>query len=153
MTQAEFEILLSILENSLEESGLAKEGYRSLKKEKILIHDLGIFKKNRIEELMSDKIALHKQKIQESRSEGDNILYKNLIRYPEDKVRQVMITTDNYAYQIILSTNLKELIGILRTADMNREKDLEYQMELKKIGHPNKDIFMFEHGSFSKRVL
>ena len=131
MKQNEFKILVHLIETEVNGHILYMECYKSLKEDKILLHDLGIFERSKIVGNLKDKISLKEHNIQDHSIVGIDSLHKNLNSYFEKQVRQVSITTSHGSYLIIISANLEKLIGIAKNPDMNIEKDLQNQIQLK----------------------
>jgi hypothetical protein len=146
MLQKEFEILLQLIKVEMENHSLYGECYQALKNDKVLLHDIGFFEKNKVTGNLKDKISIENLDIQNHNTIGIEILYKNLSSHLEETVRQFTITAYDCRYLIICSSGLEKLIGIAKKVDMNIDKDLKYQTELKKEGYPNKNIWVFETG-------
>ncbi|MBK7883860.1 MAG: hypothetical protein IPJ81_08675 [Chitinophagaceae bacterium] len=145
MQQQEFKILLQLIKN---ESGnnLYYECYKGLEEDKILYHDMGIFQKHNVVNIFKDKINLEMLGIQKSKFIGIEVLYQSLVSFSENTIRQFIVTTSKSGYHIFCSIKIDKLIGIIEIPNINRDLDAKQQAELKKIGHPNKNIFLFEKG-------
>lgn len=152
MQQKEFEILLNIIEGEIQNRILYGECYRTLKEDRILLHDMGIFEKSNMVEILKNKISIDNLNIQYHNMVGIDSLLKNTNSYIRDKIRQFVVSTSNCGYLIICSSDISSLIGIAKNTKMNIDEDLKHQVELKRIGHPNKNICMFEGGVLTDNI-
>lgn len=152
MQQKEFETLLSLLKETIHDGEINAECYNTMKQDRVLLHQLGLFETQNVVSLFKDKIALQTLNIQQHDLIGMDTFFQKLIIYTEPYLLQFIITTSKRGYLLILSPGLSELIGVLKNPKLDFEKDLQQQRQLIQMGHPNQELFLFDKGIFIEVV-
>ena len=122
------------------------EIYISLRDETVLLHDLDSFETIRVAEILRDRIALQELNLQKHHSFGLEIASKKLLSEKGSHIRQIKIMTAKSGYTILLTLHAERLISCYKNELENLSVNLEYQINLKKSGYPNKNIFLIENG-------
>ena len=145
MNQNKFEELIALL-YKIKNNDLFKEVYTSLNNDKICLHDLGIFDIASVIDIVKDKISLEDLNLKEHNSIGLKILLRDLLLEEEKQIRQIEITNSYCGYVIFFSLQFERQIGLYKNIKQNYYKDIKYQQDLISLGHPNKNIYLFDKG-------
>jgi len=152
MKQQEFEIILALLKKNIREEKMYEECYNILRLDRILLHQLGLFETPDVISIFKDKIALQELKIQQHHYTGMGIFFEKLTNYKGRSLQQFIIAANEFGYLLVLSSDMSELIGILKNSKLNFENDLEQQQRLKQIGHADSKLFLFEEGFLIQEI-
>lgn len=118
----------------------------SIYNEKICFHNMGIFELEKIRHLIKDKIALKKLGLSYLKVEGLDLLYQALIDFNGNEIKQIKLINDKCGFTFFFDQALTIVIGHYIDYGINFDKDIELQMDLQALGHPNKNIFIVEKG-------
>lgn len=146
MQQSEFNLLIKHIKKESNSNILYNECYEIINNGKVLLHDLGLFETTNVSKNLADKIAMKNLHIQNHNFIALDVLSERLASLLENMVRQFIISGPTYSFLIISDQNLDKVIGIAKKTDFNIEKDLNYQIEMKKHGYPNKNIWWVKSG-------
>ena len=152
MKQYEIEKLIQLL-SIPNEINLYLDLSISIKKDKVCLHDLGVFKTANIINIIEDKLSLQRLNIQKHNSFGLEALLNNLLLEKEQEIKQVEITNKICGYKLFFTLQINRLIGIYKNTEQNIEKDIKYQKDLVLLGHPNKDIYMLNDGKLLGNIF
>jgi len=125
----------------------------SIYNEKICFHNMGVFELEKIRNLIRDKIALKKLGLSYLKIEGLDLLYQALIGVNCNAIRQVRIINDKCGFTFFFDQALTIVIGHYIDYGINFNKDIELQMDLHSLGHPNKNVFIIEKGKLVGNLL
>jgi hypothetical protein len=151
MNRKRFEQLTIAMKNTTDMQW-AIECYSAIMHEKTIVHNVGIFEKENVVNTIKDKIAMAGKGNQKTRILGIDLVHDKLLNFPGDKVREFTITTENGGYMIISTPKIDTIISISKEPEKVMSRDWEHQLYLKKMGYPNKKIYLFEKGGFVSRI-